>query len=192
MELAFAFLSRAAERSHDGTIHAFGAGFDKLTLPQVAAATTPIVLVAKFRCEPVERGQVHEIGVDLSDPHGVRARLVSERIVIGEGIQNENGPLGATLVASVDAPLKTAGEHVILVSLDGIQIASLSITVQQNGDHDPSGDAMLIRAQWMHELGMSEDEIAPLCDAQAYTARTEEESANLSALRRMRSSKWSI
>ncbi|HET6883089.1 MAG TPA: hypothetical protein VFI31_23170 [Pirellulales bacterium] len=95
-------------------------------------------------------------------------------------------------MASVDAPLKTAGEHLILVSLDDAQIASLQITVQHNGQPDPSSDAMVIRTQWMRELGMSEDEMAPLCDAQAYTATTEEESANLSALRRMRSSKWSI
>jgi hypothetical protein len=192
MQLAFAFLSRAAERSQDGTIHAFGAGFDSVQLPHIPTASTPMALVAKFRCEPRERGQVHEVGVDLSDPAGKVAHLVSERLVIGDGTGTTNWPLAATLVAAIDAPFEVEGEHVFHVSLDGTQIASLPLNVLVNGTRKVTAEAMQLRAQWMRELGMSEEEVSALCDPESYPSSDEEEAANLNALRRMRSSNWSV
>ncbi|HQU45771.1 MAG TPA: hypothetical protein PK867_23355, partial [Pirellulales bacterium] len=82
--------------------------------------------------------------------------------------------------------------HVFHVSLDGRQVVSLPITVLVNGTGQATSNAMQLRAKWMRELGMSEEEIAMLCDAEAYPASVEEEAAHLGALERMRASKWSI
>lgn len=47
--------------------------------------------------------------------------------------------------------------------------------------------AIRFRAQWMREIGVSEEEITELCNAKCYPADADEEAANLSAVRRMRS-----
>lgn len=100
--------------------------------------------------------------------------------------------MGATLVTAVDATFAEEGEHVFYVSLDGTQIASLPLNVLINGRQSRERDAMGIRAQWMRELGMSEEEIESHCEPASGPANMDEEVANLNALRRMRSSKWSI
>jgi hypothetical protein len=96
---------------------------------------------------------------DLSDPHGRRAHLASERLVIGEGAASKNHPLGATLVVAVDAPLKAEGEHVFHLSLDRVLITAMPITVLRDDARNELPHAAQIRAKWMFELGMSEEEI---------------------------------
>ncbi|MEX2121058.1 MAG: hypothetical protein WD847_15815 [Pirellulales bacterium] len=63
---------------------------------------------------------------------------------------------------------------------------------EAGGSCDPAGhtsdplSAMELRAKWMRELGVSEEEIAEYCQADTYPAKYEEESADLQALKRIR------
>jgi hypothetical protein len=192
MQLSFAFLSRAAERAEDGTIHAFGAGCDRVELAHVPASVAPITLVAKFRCDANEKGQQHELGVDMASPSGGRLHLASERVIVGQGGDGASLSLGATFVATIDAQFETGGEHVFHLSVDGTRVASLPLNVVVGARERAAATAMRLRSEWMSELGLSVEEIAELCDAELYPADADEELANLNALQRMRSSKWNI
>ncbi|MEX0710982.1 MAG: hypothetical protein WD278_01450 [Pirellulales bacterium] len=63
---------------------------------------------------------------------------------------------------------------------------------EAGGTCDPAGNtgeslaAMELRAKWMRELGVSEEEIAEYCQADKYPVRYEEELADLQALKRIR------
>jgi hypothetical protein len=191
MQLAFAFLSRAAERSRAGTIDAYGAGFETLELGHLPVPEAPITLVAKFRCESGESGQEHELAIDLTSPDGSRSHLASERIIPGESIDHRKQPCAATVVTTLDAAFERGGDHVFHLLLDGEQVATLPLRVVLTCDDDAT-KAMQMRGLWMRQLGMSEEEIAELCNTDSYPANIEEEAANVRALERMRSSKWSV
>lgn len=159
-----------------------------MRLPGIPSPTTPIAVVAKFHCSPEEIGNTHEVEIGLSDPQGNVAHLLSERVIAGEVGENSHRTLGAAIVAAVDAQLEVEGVHVFHVSLDGTEIASLPLEVLVND----TPKAMATRARWMHDLGMSDEEIAELCDPEKYAGTTDEEAANLGARERMRSSNWSV
>lgn len=192
MELAFAFLSRAAECSAAGTVDALGVGFETLALSRLSAQTIPIALVAKFRYVSGESGQEHDLAVDLTAPDGRRSHLVNERVIAGKATEYANQSRGATVVSTLDATFERGGEHVFHLMLDGTQIAALPLHVVLDNDGDTAATAMQMRGDWMRQLGMSDEEIAELCDADTYPGSIEDETANIRALERMRSSNWSI
>ena len=131
MELSYAFLARAAEQAQDGTMHVFGADFDTIQLPAFPAMAPTFALLISFACRPDELGDVHEVEIQIEDPHGVRSRAAEKQLVVGEGLAETKRRFRASLLIMIGMLFSEAGEYRFMISVDGSVVKTLPLLAVQ-------------------------------------------------------------
>jgi len=130
MEVGFALLATAAEMNPDGRFHILNGGLDGIRCHIPGLLTIPLYVAARLVVPPEEAGKQGQITVEMVTPDGMTLHQATEPFslapVVPTGVRRMN--LGFVIVFN-NIPLMTAGEYTFRISVDGVPVKSLPLTV---------------------------------------------------------------
>jgi hypothetical protein len=131
MELAYAFLARAAEINPTG-LSALSADFNQISVSHFPTNIPPLSFVIKISFLPAEVGR-HEIQAGFGAAEGNDFNIVGGGVAeVGPNPHNADLPSDAALVLNFGLPVPAAGDYVIRVLVDGRELGRRLLVVSQD------------------------------------------------------------
>ena len=131
MHLAYAFLAHSADFSSDGKLYVIGGDFDTIRSKSFPAMHPFMVVVVKLVASPADFGQEHKLVVRLVAPDGAQLVEATIPVQLPANPPEYREPKVGLLANLLGATFAAAGDHAVVVELDGNEMCRLPLHVVQ-------------------------------------------------------------